>query len=164
MNAFVNLKLAACGAPPLTVKSKEQNFLTLVDPILKSYQEQQHLLIDQGAALCPADQRVQDFLNSFLADTGEPVPQLPARQMKLDRHGILLILHVFPYLWNITYVQLFEIFRAVLFQLNMIVLLFRYTGLAKLLSLPRGEDMFQNEIITSYRVSQVRKSLGNSHK
>ncbi len=28
-------------------------------------------------------------------------------------------------------------------------------GLAKLLSLPLGEDIFQNEIITSYRVAQV---------
>jgi hypothetical protein len=109
------LKLAACGAPPVSAKSKEQNFLTLVDPILKSYQEQQHLLIDHGGALCPADQRIQDFLDSYLADTGEPVPSIPSRQLKLDRHG-----------------------------------------LAKLLSLPLGEDIFQNEIITSYRVAQVR--------
>ena len=113
LNAFVNLKLAACGAPVLTVKAKEQNFLNLVDPILKSYQEQQHQLIEQGAALCPADQRVQNFLNSYLSDTGEAVPQIPSRQLKLDRHG-----------------------------------------LAKMLSLPRGEDLFQNEIITSYRVKQ----------
>jgi phosphoenolpyruvate carboxykinase (diphosphate) len=117
LNAFVNLKLAAVGAPPVTSKSKTQNFLSLVDPILKSYQEQQHLLIEHGGALCPADQRIQSFLNSYLADTGEAVPNIPSRQLKLDRHG-----------------------------------------LAKLLSLPVGEDIFQNEIITSYRVAQVRHS------
>ena len=114
MNAFVNLKLAACGAAPVASKSKTNNFLSLVDPILKSYQEQQHLLIEHGGALCPADQRIQNFLNSYLSDTGEPIPSIPSRQLKLDRHG-----------------------------------------LAKLLSLPLGEDIFQNEIITSYRVAQV---------
>jgi len=113
LNAFVNLKLAAVGAAPVSSKAKTQNFLSLVDPILKSYQEQQHLLIEHGGALCPADQRVQNFLASYLSDTGEPVPTIPSRQLKLDRHG-----------------------------------------LAKLLSLPIGEDLFQNEIITSYRVAQ----------
>ena len=33
--------------------------MRLVEPILKAYQEQQHLLVDKGMSLCPADQRIQ---------------------------------------------------------------------------------------------------------
>jgi hypothetical protein len=33
--------------------------MRLVEPILKAYQEQSHLLVDKGMSLCPADQRIQ---------------------------------------------------------------------------------------------------------
>lgn len=63
-----------------------------------------------------ADQRIQNFLNSYLEDTDTdvPTPKLPVRQFKMDRHG-----------------------------------------LAKMLSLPKGEDKYINNYISSYRVSQV---------
>jgi len=115
LTAYVNLKLAACGAAPVKVSPKEESFLRLVEPILKSYQEQQHTLSTKGLELCPADQRIQNFLNSYLEDTDTdvPTPKLPVRQFKMDRHG-----------------------------------------LAKMLSLPKGEDKYINNYISSYRVSQ----------
>ncbi|EKX53617.1 hypothetical protein GUITHDRAFT_84236 [Guillardia theta CCMP2712] len=112
MTAYVNLKLAACGSAPVESSSKEEGFLRLVEPILKAYQEQQHVLINQGRSLCPADQRIQDWLDDFLSDVGGS-PRLPVRQLKLDRHG-----------------------------------------LTRILSLPKGEDIYQNEYITSYRLAQ----------
>mmetsp|Transcript_65390 Transcript_65390/g.160999 ORF Transcript_65390/g.160999 Transcript_65390/m.160999 type:complete len:1316 (+) Transcript_65390:100-4047(+) len=111
--AYVNLKLAAAGVPMAKMGSKEESFMRLVEPILKSYQEQQHLLSDKGFALCPADQRIQNFINNYLSDTGEAPPTLPVHQLKLDRHG-----------------------------------------LSKMLCLPKGEDLFKNDIITSYRIAQ----------
>ena len=43
----------------MQVTGKDAQFMRLVEPILKAYQEQQHLLVDKGMSLCPADQRVQ---------------------------------------------------------------------------------------------------------
>eukprot|EP00286_Rhodomonas_abbreviata_P012765 CAMPEP_0181325326 /NCGR_PEP_ID=MMETSP1101-20121128/20858_1 /TAXON_ID=46948 /ORGANISM="Rhodomonas abbreviata, Strain Caron Lab Isolate" /LENGTH=1312 /DNA_ID=CAMNT_0023433611 /DNA_START=118 /DNA_END=4056 /DNA_ORIENTATION=+ len=113
LTAYVNLKLAACGSAPVKTSAKEENFLRLVEPILKSYQEQQHVLSSKGLDLCPADQRIQAFLDSYLEGVDGPVPKLPVRQFKMDRHG-----------------------------------------LAKMLSLPKGKDKFQNDYISSYRCSQ----------
>jgi hypothetical protein len=61
--------------------------MRLVEPILKAYQEQQHLLIDQGMSMCPADQRIQNWLEDYLHDVDMPVPKLPVRQLKLDRYA-----------------------------------------------------------------------------
>ncbi len=54
-----------------------------------SYQEQQHVLSTKGLELSPCDQRIQNFLNSYLEGVDGPVPQLPSRQLKLDRHGLV---------------------------------------------------------------------------
>mmetsp|Transcript_411 Transcript_411/g.861 ORF Transcript_411/g.861 Transcript_411/m.861 type:complete len:1323 (-) Transcript_411:325-4293(-) len=113
LQAYVNLKLAAVGAKLPPMKPREEYFMRLVDPILKSYQEMQHKLEDGSHKLCPADQRIQNFLNNYLGDLGEEIPQIPSRQLKLDRHG-----------------------------------------LAKVLSLPKGGDLFQDDRMSSYRVFQ----------
>jgi hypothetical protein len=52
-------------ARAMQATGKEAQFMRLVDPILKAYQEQQHLLVDKGMSLCPADQRVQ-VLSAFV--------------------------------------------------------------------------------------------------
>mmetsp|Transcript_70258 Transcript_70258/g.114113 ORF Transcript_70258/g.114113 Transcript_70258/m.114113 type:complete len:1322 (+) Transcript_70258:48-4013(+) len=90
--AYVNLKLTACGASPVEASEKEAHFMRLVEPILKEYQEQQHLLIDRGMSLCPADHRIQNWLEDYLHDVDVAVPQLPVRQLKLDRHGLSRVL------------------------------------------------------------------------
>jgi len=90
--AYVNLKLTACGAQPVKATEREEHFMRLVEPILKAYQEQSHLLVDKGMSLCPADQRIQNWINDFLTDVDVEPPQLPARQLKLDRHGLSRVL------------------------------------------------------------------------
>ena len=153
------------ASPDLNLQrqAKEENFMRLVEPILKTYQEQQHILNDHGFSLCPADQRIQNFLNGYLADTGEEIPQLPARQVLLlpcispchflAASIISLLMPLCP-----------QLVRAALFGPNpepiitacllCLQLKLDRHGLAKMLSLPKGEDLFQNDIITSYRVAQ----------
>ena len=90
MKAYVQIKLASCGALP---NSTQKSFmLALVDPLLKSHLEQQHTLLESGGGLCPADQRIQNFLNDYLSGLGEAVPKLPSRQLKLERHGVAKLL------------------------------------------------------------------------
>ena len=43
-------------------------------------------------SLCPADQRIQNWINDYLSDVDAPVPRLPERQLKLDRHGLSRVL------------------------------------------------------------------------
>lgn len=37
---------------------------------------------------CPADARIQAFINRSLGNTGLPIPQLPSSSLVLDRHGL----------------------------------------------------------------------------
>ncbi|KAJ1479006.1 hypothetical protein T484DRAFT_1815906, partial [Baffinella frigidus] len=41
-----------------------------------------------GLSLCPADQRLQNFIDDYFLDVDGPAPKLPSRQLKLDRHGL----------------------------------------------------------------------------
>ena len=43
-------------------------------------------------SLCPADQRIQNWINDYLSDVDAPIPRLPERQLKLDRHGLSRVL------------------------------------------------------------------------
>ena len=79
---YVNLKLAALGCP--TVQTDDQTeFAELADAILA------HHLGDAEPAskLAPIDQRIQDFLDAYLADTVRPA-RLPANTFVLDKHGL----------------------------------------------------------------------------
>ena len=51
--------------------------------VLSSPQEQQHVLVEQGKFLCPADQRVQNWINDYLHDVDIEPPKIPVRQLKL---------------------------------------------------------------------------------
>lgn len=80
---YLNLKLACLGCP--TVQTEEDSaFLDMAAALLPRYQETDRLLADY---LCPADQRIQDFLDSYLEGAAPPVP-LPRRTFVLDRHGL----------------------------------------------------------------------------
>ena len=73
---YINLKLAALGRPTAG-NAGETAFLDVAHDLLAQYQEYRRLLDDY---LCPADQRIQDFLDEHLA--GEPLNgpiRLPAR-------------------------------------------------------------------------------------
>jgi hypothetical protein len=75
----VNLKLAALGQPTGD-GAAEPGFLQIARPLLRSYETRDRLL---GDHLCPADARIQTFLNAYLKGVSSGVPSLPARTLVL---------------------------------------------------------------------------------
>ena len=85
LHLYINLVLAASGQPPCGLND-ESEFISTAQDLLQSYREKTRLL---ASHLCPADQRIQDFINRYLADTGiEKIPELPTLTFILDRYGI----------------------------------------------------------------------------
>jgi phosphoenolpyruvate carboxykinase (diphosphate) len=78
---YINLKLAALGQPTSSATA-DPEFLELARPLLRNYHQKDQLL---GGRLCPADLRIQEFLDSYL---NEPAPRLPADAFTLDRPGL----------------------------------------------------------------------------
>jgi hypothetical protein len=86
-----NLKLAALGAPTVGME-KDVAFHDMVSTLLVHQRETERLLSDY---LCPADQRIQSFLDRYLAETGVPV-RLPARTLVCDRPNLARVLSLPP--------------------------------------------------------------------
>jgi hypothetical protein len=88
---YINLKLRDLGCPtfPLQVDSE---FADLMAGLLALNREKDRLLSNH---LCPADQRIQNFLYEYLEDTSL-VPRLPGRTLVLDRSGIARLLSLPP--------------------------------------------------------------------
>ena len=80
---YINLKLASMGCPAVNVKT-DSPFKDVTESLIAKHREQERLL---STYLCPADWRVQQWLNKFLGDTGD-VPRLPSKSFVLDRHGV----------------------------------------------------------------------------
>jgi len=79
----INLRLALLGCPTVDdAQGAVWNKLTA--PIFARHREITRQLADR---LCPADARIQHFLNQYLADLG-PAPRLPARTFVLDQPGL----------------------------------------------------------------------------
>jgi phosphoenolpyruvate carboxykinase (diphosphate) len=105
---YINLKLAALGQP--TSKSTSDSyFQKIAGPLLRNYHQKDQLL---SGRLCPADTRIQAFLDQYLGNVGD-VPRLPGQTFVLDR-----------------------------------------PGLARVMSLPAGEDRLSSPYLESYRVRQ----------
>jgi len=90
---YINLKLAALGQPT-NPSSADAYFLEIAGPLLRNYYQKDQLL---GGRLCPADERIQTFLNSYLSDAlpGLPpsgAPRLPAHTFVLDRPGLARVM------------------------------------------------------------------------
>ncbi|MDP2200183.1 MAG: hypothetical protein Q8K01_16485, partial [Sulfurimicrobium sp.] len=78
----INLHLAALGLPAPQGMSALSPLHVAAD-LLRSYQHQKRLLADYR---CPADQRIQDFLNSYLRQNGVAGDiSLPGATFVLDR-------------------------------------------------------------------------------
>ncbi|MBF0471662.1 MAG: hypothetical protein HQL48_09850, partial [Gammaproteobacteria bacterium] len=85
LQLYINLILAASGQPTSNIDS-EGELIAAAQDLLRSYRAKTRLLADH---LCPSDQRIQDFLNRYLADTGmAQIPELPSQTFILDRYGI----------------------------------------------------------------------------
>ena len=80
---YINLKLASMGCPTVKVK-QDSPFQGVAESLIANHREQERLL---SSYLCPADWRIQQWLNEFLYETGE-VPRLPSKSFVLDRHGV----------------------------------------------------------------------------
>ncbi len=61
---YINLKLAALGQPT-SRSTADPEFLEIAGPLLRNYHQKDQLL---GNRLCPADTRIQSFLDSYLRD------------------------------------------------------------------------------------------------
>lgn len=93
LNRYVNLKLAALGQPP-SVVTAEPEFMALAAPLVRNHFEKDQLF---GWPLCPADERIQTFLDSYLSDAcPEGVARLPRRSLVLDRPGVARTLALPP--------------------------------------------------------------------
>jgi hypothetical protein len=85
LHLYINLKLASCGQPTC-IQEESIDFMATADDMLRSFVEKSRQLVAQHY---PADQRIQDFLISYLADLDlESIPTLPTLTFELDRHGI----------------------------------------------------------------------------
>ena len=86
LQLYINLKLHSSGLPACEAKDCDNDFFSIADDLLQSYREKSRLL---SQYLCPADQRIQDFLDDYLSDSGsDNKPLLPSNTLILDRHGV----------------------------------------------------------------------------
>jgi hypothetical protein len=82
---YINLKLQALGLAPATLEG-DATFLDVAQDLLAQYQEYRRLLNEY---LCPADQRIQAYLDEHLAGEALNGPiRLPSRTFSIDRHGL----------------------------------------------------------------------------
>jgi hypothetical protein len=80
----INLQLAALDQPGW--QGDEDRWLDIADDLLRNYRQHRRLLQNYR---CPADQRIQDFLNTYLAKNQVNVQlELPAVSFVLDRPGL----------------------------------------------------------------------------
>ncbi len=89
---YINLKLAALGQP--TRQTEDPGLIELAGPLLRNYYQKNQLL---RGRLCPADARIQDFLDSYLAGVlPDGAPRLPSNTLVLDRPGLARVMSLPP--------------------------------------------------------------------
>ena len=89
---YIDLKLAALGQP--TRQTGDPGFIEFAGPLLRNYHQKNQLL---RGRLCPADARIQDFLDSYLAGVlSGGVPRLPSHTLVLDRPGLARVMSLPP--------------------------------------------------------------------
>ncbi|MCK4841893.1 MAG: hypothetical protein KAT04_08420 [Methylococcales bacterium] len=85
LHLYINLKLASAGQVTC-LYDQSVEFMTIADDMLRSFVEKSRQL---ESSHYPADKRIQDFLNRYLAELNlENIPTLPTLTFELDRHGI----------------------------------------------------------------------------
>ncbi len=90
---YINLKLAALGEPASRATA-EPAFMSIAEPLLRNHYRKDELL---GWPLCPADRRIQSFLDAYLRDVcPNGAPRLPQRTFVLDRPGLGRVLSLPP--------------------------------------------------------------------
>ncbi len=84
LRTYINLKLASIGRPTADLPDDANGFGNLAESMLAHNRETARLLADYQ---CPADWRIQRFLDEYLYPTGH-IPRLPSQTFVLDRHGL----------------------------------------------------------------------------
>src|ERR1043166_2291710 len=82
---YINLKLAALGCPVVQGRG-DQELIEMAASLLSRQRETERLLADY---LCPADQRIQQYLTEGFGAHG---PKLPGKTFVLDRYGLARVL------------------------------------------------------------------------
>jgi len=83
---LINLKLAALGQPTCKLKEEDFAYLATADSVLKRYARLRRLLSDYR---CPADQRVQDYLNAYLSENDvDQSIEIPGTSLIADKPGM----------------------------------------------------------------------------
>ena len=81
----INLQLAALGHPTCEVED-DQQYLKIANSLLRNYSQQRRLLAKYR---CPADQRIQDFLNAYFSENGVDASiLLPGETFVLEHKGL----------------------------------------------------------------------------
>ena len=89
----INLLLAAEGQP-VCESVDTGHFIATTRDLLESYREKSYRLVEY---LCPADLRIQAFLDRYLQDVDKPLPRLPSSSLVLHRHGLARELSLPPH-------------------------------------------------------------------
>ena len=90
---YINLKLVALGQPS-SQSTSDPYFLEIAGPLLRNYYQKDQLL---GGRLCPADTRIQNFLDSYLDDVCPAgAARLPSNSFVLDRPGLARVMSLPP--------------------------------------------------------------------
>ncbi len=88
---YINMQLAALGQPLYIDKDdvKDQlshdRIISLTEDLIKSFREKSRLLSDY---LSPADQRIQNFIDSYLEGLDVEVPRIPNNTFTLNQPGL----------------------------------------------------------------------------
>ncbi|MGB5989828.1 MAG: hypothetical protein WBG43_08830 [Marinifilaceae bacterium] len=96
---YINLQLSAMGQPTYTDSSEygiqlsDPKFIELTRNLVLNYQAKKKLVPDH---LCPADKRIQTFINSYLSDIDEEKPLVPTSTFVLDQEGLARELSLAP--------------------------------------------------------------------
>jgi len=90
---YINLKLSALGQP-YSYSTADRHALEIAGPLLRNYYQKDQLL---GYRLCPADARIQAFLDAYVSDVApEGAPRLPGNTFVLDRPGLARVMSLPP--------------------------------------------------------------------
>jgi phosphoenolpyruvate carboxykinase (diphosphate) len=89
LDRYINLKLASLGLP-VSERTADPYFLEIAGPLLRNYYQKDQLL---GGRLCPADARIQAYLDGCLKDVAPGgAPRLPAASFVMDRPGLARVM------------------------------------------------------------------------
>ncbi len=109
----INLQLAALGQP-ICQGTDDQEILDVADDLLRNYRQQRRLLTNYQ---CPADHRIQGFLNAYFKDHGLPCPvSLLSQTFVLDRPLLARELSLPPqdHHFSSPYIESYRVFQGVL--------------------------------------------------